>query len=120
MCFVLKLYLQSHVYQSQVSVFSPSVRKHYLNITPDNIIRIYSPQSDNLSRQPLVNCWVHVLKQMLSTYPLSVQSNLLVCLSKKHILRHTELADYLVGGSCSFFFPIAVGPEDCVHVCTVL
>ncbi|XP_019851238.1 PREDICTED: endochitinase A-like [Amphimedon queenslandica] len=28
----------------QVSVFSPSSRKHYLNVTLDNIVRIYPPQ----------------------------------------------------------------------------
>ena len=26
----------------QVSMFSPSVRKHYLNITADNIVRVYT------------------------------------------------------------------------------
>ena len=43
------------VHFSQVSVFSPTPRKHYLNITPDNIVRIYTPNADNSARQSLVH-----------------------------------------------------------------
>ncbi|EDO37571.1 predicted protein [Nematostella vectensis] len=38
----------------QVSVFSPSPRKHYLNITPGNILQIFSPNSTlSTGSQPL-------------------------------------------------------------------
>ncbi|XP_064401292.1 homologous recombination OB-fold protein-like [Halichondria panicea] len=38
----------------QVSLFSPAPRKHYLNITPDNIIRIYPPEpSYSIPQGPL-------------------------------------------------------------------
>ncbi|XP_047562134.1 homologous recombination OB-fold protein isoform X1 [Lutra lutra] len=29
----------------QVGVFSPSLRNHYLNVTPNNLVRVYSPES---------------------------------------------------------------------------
>ncbi|KAM9209845.1 homologous recombination OB-fold protein [Dugong dugon] len=29
----------------QIGVFSPSLRNHYLNVTPNNLVRIYSPDS---------------------------------------------------------------------------
>ncbi|KAI5764544.1 HROB protein [Gulo gulo luscus] len=29
----------------QVGVFSPSLRNHYLNVTPNNLVRVYSPDS---------------------------------------------------------------------------
>lgn len=29
----------------QVGVFSPSLRNHYLNVTPNNLVHIYSPDS---------------------------------------------------------------------------
>ena len=34
---------------SQVGVFSPSNRNHYLNITPNNLLRIYSKNQDGLT-----------------------------------------------------------------------
>uniref|UniRef100_H3CF72 Homologous recombination OB-fold protein OB-fold domain-containing protein n=1 Tax=Tetraodon nigroviridis TaxID=99883 RepID=H3CF72_TETNG len=38
----------------QVGVFSPSHRNHYLNVTPNNLLRIYSPDGASLSStQPL-------------------------------------------------------------------
>ncbi|KAL5496327.1 hypothetical protein EMCRGX_G012586 [Ephydatia muelleri] len=38
----------------QVSVFSPAPRKHYLSITPDNIIRIYPAGSEDAEKRPLL------------------------------------------------------------------
>lgn len=39
----------------QVSVFSPAPRKHYLNITPGNILQIYPADPQNIiNSQPLV------------------------------------------------------------------
>ncbi|XP_014873769.1 uncharacterized protein C17orf53 homolog [Poecilia latipinna] len=35
----------------QVGVFSPSHRNHYLNVTPNNLLRIYSPAGVSLSTQ---------------------------------------------------------------------
>lgn len=35
----------------QVGVFSPSLRSHYLNVTPSNLVHIYSPDSGD--RDPL-------------------------------------------------------------------
>ncbi|KAM4717060.1 homologous recombination OB-fold protein isoform 2-T2 [Anableps anableps] len=35
----------------QVGVFSPSHRNHYLNVTPSNLLRIYSPDGVSLSTQ---------------------------------------------------------------------
>uniref|UniRef100_A0A3Q2NMJ9 Homologous recombination factor with OB-fold n=1 Tax=Fundulus heteroclitus TaxID=8078 RepID=A0A3Q2NMJ9_FUNHE len=35
----------------QVGVFSPSHRNHYLNVTPNNLLRIYSPDGVSLSTQ---------------------------------------------------------------------
>lgn len=29
----------------KVGVFSPSLRNHYLNVTPNNLVRVYSPDS---------------------------------------------------------------------------
>lgn len=29
----------------QIGVFSPSLRNHYLNVTPNNLVHIYSPDS---------------------------------------------------------------------------
>jgi hypothetical protein len=31
--------------QLQIGVFSPSLRNHYLNVTPNNLVHIYSPDS---------------------------------------------------------------------------
>ena len=40
----------------QVSVFSPAPRKHYLNITPGNILQIYPPDPQFISNsQALVS-----------------------------------------------------------------
>lgn len=40
--------------RGQVGVFSPSHRNHYLNVTPNNLLRIYSPDGVALaSTQPL-------------------------------------------------------------------
>ena len=41
----------------QVSVFSPAPRKHYLNITPGNILHIYPPDPQFTSSQTLVSRW---------------------------------------------------------------
>ncbi|XP_031563704.1 uncharacterized protein C17orf53 homolog [Actinia tenebrosa] len=38
----------------QVSVFSPSPRKHYLNITPGNIIEIYPPDPSHINSSQLL------------------------------------------------------------------
>ncbi|KAK3732806.1 hypothetical protein QZH41_017710, partial [Actinostola sp. cb2023] len=46
-----------------VSVFSPSPRKHYLNITPGNIIHIYPPDPSHVScSQPLASQGTQVSK----------------------------------------------------------
>ncbi|XP_065507046.1 homologous recombination OB-fold protein isoform X1 [Caloenas nicobarica] len=37
----------------QVSVFSPSHRNHYLNVTPNNLLRIYPPEPESSFLQPL-------------------------------------------------------------------
>ncbi|XP_009462957.1 PREDICTED: uncharacterized protein C17orf53 homolog [Nipponia nippon] len=37
----------------QVSVFSPSHRNHYLNVTPNNLLKIYSPEPEGSFSQPL-------------------------------------------------------------------
>ncbi|KAK7940610.1 hypothetical protein WMY93_003936 [Mugilogobius chulae] len=37
----------------QVGVFSPSHRNHYLNVTPNNLLRIYSPDGASLSSTQL-------------------------------------------------------------------
>lgn len=37
----------------QVGVFSPSHRNHYLNVTPNNLLRIYSPDGVVLTSTPL-------------------------------------------------------------------
>lgn len=39
----------------QVGVFSPSHRNHYLNVTPTNLLRIYSPEPDVGLSQPEVS-----------------------------------------------------------------
>ncbi|XP_029784991.1 uncharacterized protein C17orf53 homolog isoform X2 [Suricata suricatta] len=36
----------------QVGVFSPSLRNHYLNVTPNNLVRIYSPDSGDGNLTP--------------------------------------------------------------------
>lgn len=33
----------------KVGVFSPSHRNHYLNVTPNNLLRIYPPDGSTLS-----------------------------------------------------------------------
>ncbi|XP_032305244.1 LOW QUALITY PROTEIN: uncharacterized protein C17orf53 homolog [Coturnix japonica] len=40
---------------NQVGVFSPSHRNHYLNVTPTNLLRIYSPDPDVGLSQPEVS-----------------------------------------------------------------
>lgn len=37
----------------QVGVFSPSHRNHYLNVTPNNLLRIYAPDGAGLSSTQL-------------------------------------------------------------------
>ncbi|KAM9843926.1 homologous recombination OB-fold protein [Aulostomus maculatus] len=37
----------------QVGVFSPSHRNHYLNVTPNNLLRVYSPDGVSLLSSPL-------------------------------------------------------------------
>lgn len=37
----------------QVGVFSPSHRNHYLNVTPNNLLRVYSPDGFCLTSTPL-------------------------------------------------------------------
>lgn len=37
----------------QVGVFSPSHRNHYLNVTPNNLLRIYTPDGASLSSAQL-------------------------------------------------------------------
>nr|XP_047912844.1 homologous recombination OB-fold protein isoform X2 [Anser cygnoides] len=39
---------------SQVGVFSPSHRNHYLNVTPANLLRIYPPEPEGSLSQPEV------------------------------------------------------------------
>ncbi|XP_020853461.1 homologous recombination OB-fold protein isoform X2 [Phascolarctos cinereus] len=36
----------------QIGVFSPSLRNHYLNVTPNNLVQIYSPDSNGDERVP--------------------------------------------------------------------
>lgn len=38
----------------QVGVFSPSHRNHYLNVTPNNLLRVYSPDGFCLTSTPLL------------------------------------------------------------------
>lgn len=38
----------------QVGVFSPSHRNHYLNVTPNNLLRIYSPDGVGLTSTQLL------------------------------------------------------------------
>lgn len=49
MVFVLRLCS----YCGQVGVFSPSHRNHYLNVTPNNLLRIYAPDGVSLSSTQL-------------------------------------------------------------------
>lgn len=37
---------------SQVGVFSPSHRNHYLNVTPNNLLKIYAPEPEGSFLQP--------------------------------------------------------------------
>ena len=63
-CYVLN-YCLSLSLSLQVSVFSPSHRKHYFNITPSNIIRIYPTNSgEKTSQAPLVY-QLHTCKLLL-------------------------------------------------------
>ncbi|XP_053425330.1 homologous recombination OB-fold protein [Nycticebus coucang] len=36
----------------QIGVFSPSLRNHYLNVTPNNLVHIYSPDSEDGNYKP--------------------------------------------------------------------
>ncbi|XP_030077617.1 homologous recombination OB-fold protein isoform X2 [Microcaecilia unicolor] len=36
----------------QVGVFSPSLRNHYLNVTPNNLVKVYLPDSDSSIQVP--------------------------------------------------------------------
>lgn len=64
-CYILN-YCLSLCLSLQVSVFSPSPRKHYFNITPSNIIRIYATNSgEKTSQAPLV-CQLHTSSCKLS------------------------------------------------------
>lgn len=52
--FYLLFWTRASVPCGQVGVFSPSHRNHYLNVTPNNLLRIYSPDGVSLSStQPL-------------------------------------------------------------------
>lgn len=50
---VWRLQICSCVLCEQVGVFSPSHHNHYLNVTPNNLLRIYAPDGVPLSATPL-------------------------------------------------------------------
>ncbi|XP_027729209.1 uncharacterized protein C17orf53 homolog isoform X2 [Vombatus ursinus] len=54
----------------QIGVFSPSLRNHYLNVTPNNLVQIYSPDSEDgrvpRSSQPLAKISRHLQSESLS------------------------------------------------------
>ncbi len=56
------------IFLDQVSLFSPAPRKHYLNITPDNIIRIYPPEpSYSIPQGPLVSPSLEAIQDSVCT-----------------------------------------------------
>ncbi|XP_041813945.1 homologous recombination OB-fold protein isoform X2 [Chelmon rostratus] len=86
----------------QVGVFSPSHRNHYLNVTPNNLLRIYAPDGVGLSSTRLPPL---VLEEML---PSSARSSgvLREPVSQMHLVFDEEEDEGQEGGKC------AEGGED--------
>ncbi|KAM6042008.1 homologous recombination OB-fold protein [Chlamydotis macqueenii] len=53
----------------QVGVFSPSHRNHYLNVTPNNLLKIYPPEPEGGSSQPSVQREVPAQAGLLPAHP---------------------------------------------------
>ncbi|XP_044037321.1 homologous recombination OB-fold protein [Siniperca chuatsi] len=81
----------------QVGVFSPSHRNHYLNVTPNNLLRIYTPNGVSLSSTQLPPL---VLEPML-TSPARAPSVLQGPVSRMHLVFDEEDDEGQEGEICS-------------------
>ncbi|XP_071325113.1 homologous recombination OB-fold protein [Trachinotus anak] len=81
----------------QVGVFSPSHRNHYLNVTPNNLLRIYSPDGVSLSSTQLPPL---VLERMLPS-PAQSPSVLREPVSRMHLVFDEEDDEGEEGGGCT-------------------
>ncbi|KAM3598686.1 uncharacterized protein V6R79_021272 [Siganus canaliculatus] len=81
----------------QVGVFSPSHRNHYLNVTPNNLLRIYTPDGVVLTSTPLPPL---ALEPMLPP-PVRSTSVLREPVSRMHLLFDEEEDEEQERGECT-------------------
>ncbi|KAF1379824.1 hypothetical protein PFLUV_G00180090 [Perca fluviatilis] len=82
----------------QVGVFSPSHRNHYLNVTPNNLLRIYAPDGVSLSSAQLPPL---VLEPMLRPPARPPSALLREPVSRMQLMFDEEDDEGLEGGKCS-------------------
>ncbi|XP_049926034.1 homologous recombination OB-fold protein isoform X2 [Epinephelus moara] len=82
----------------QVGVFSPSHRNHYLNVTPNNLLRIYSPDGVSLSSTQLPPL---VLESMLLSPPRPPTAILREPVSQMQLVFDEDDDEGQEGGKCS-------------------
>ncbi|XP_070779099.1 homologous recombination OB-fold protein [Enoplosus armatus] len=81
----------------QVGVFSPSHRNHYLNVTPNNLLRIYAPDGVSMSSTQLPPL---VLEPTLAS-PARSRGVLREPVSRMHLVFEEEDDEGQEGGKCS-------------------
>ncbi|XP_029364653.1 uncharacterized protein C17orf53 homolog [Echeneis naucrates] len=92
----------------QVGVFSPSHRNHYLNVTPNNLLRVYSPDGVSLSSVQLPPL---VLAQMSSS-PTQPPTVLREPVSRMHLLFDEEEDEGQEGERCTEGATDSKAPTD--------
>nr|XP_046272311.1 homologous recombination OB-fold protein [Scatophagus argus] len=81
----------------QVGVFSPSHRNHYLNVTPNNLLRIYAPDGVPLSSTQLPP----LVLEPLSPFPAQAPGVLREPVSRMQLVFDEEDDEEQDGGKCA-------------------